>query len=203
MKTFPSNDVDDNGIIHQIRMHHYYEFYRYVDATCSSTFNSDYYHWGTAKVLLNYDVSYSPGSNNWCSGNVKFSNFTIYFYQHQVYITHYSLRSRGVDTDNMPSTWRVDGSNDNITWKYIDDQFDSTFLLQANQTHNFQVKSPGKYRYFRFTQTDVNSRQKNHFCMGKVDFFGITYDNTSTCLCNTLNNIHIKLFISIYILLNK
>ena len=61
--------------------------------------------------------------------------------------------------------WTLEGSNDNLTWHFIDYQ-NCDYLLTLNTIHSFKVKSPGTYRYFRFTQTGLNDDKRN-FLHGK------------------------------------
>ena len=192
----PINDNDINGIIHWIRERHYHEFYRFADATSSSVEKKSH-QWSNAKCLLNYDVTAKETWNNWCSKNEPNSNCTISFYQHRLYITHYSIQSRTTSAADMPKSWTVTGSNDNVTWHFIDNQ-NSPSLLQSAVTHNFAVEYPGSYKYFRFTQTSNNSNNRYFFCLSKIDFFGTASPNFVTCqhhnyniLCNLFYSLSI------------
>ena len=186
MKITPSDSNDFYGIIHKIRDLYYHQFYKYVDVTSSSVYSTGK-PWSVPRCLLNYDVETVDYSNNWCSENEPKSNFTIYFYQFQLYITHYAFQSRNIDPQNMPKTWELYGSNDNISWIFIDNIENIDNFLEASSIHNFEVKNPGKYRYFRFIQTGLNSDNKNLFCLHRAELFGLTIQTIITCQ----HNIHI------------
>ena len=167
----PNSDEDIDGVIHYIRKRHINELPRFIHATCSSTF-VETYKWGDALALINYDLSDTEPYNSWASDSVPKSNFTIYFYQNQLFITHYTVRSRTVNNKDMPRGWTVEGSNDNKTWSFVDEKSDINSLLTPKAIKTFEVDRPGTYRYFRFTQTQLNSLSRNFFSLSKVDFFG-------------------------------
>ena len=85
--------------------------------------------------------------------------------------------------NHFPRSWQLDGSNDNETWIMIDNQPNTNQLNGANKKYTFQVSNPGKYRYFRFTNTDsvwkINDLNipEYFFCLAKVEFFGNLYLN--------------------------
>ena len=188
MRKFPLNERDDDGIIHEIRKTKYEEFYRYVDITSSSTTKERYGNddfWGNERCLLNYEVDRTLNSNNWCSDNVSSSSFIISFYQEQSYITNYSMRSRGVNVPyDMPQTWLLEGSNNNITWNFIDEKRNVQYFAESDKVYTFPVEKSNLYRYFRFKQIDVNLNNRFYFCLGKVDLFGTTFVNYHSCLYN-------------------
>ena len=201
MIRYPSNETDDDGIIHEIRRTNLNEFYHFVGITASST-QVDERNWGTEKVLLNYDLPLDQTWNNWCSTNTPNSSFIISFHQFRLRITNYSMRSRGTDVFDMPKSWVVEGSNDNTTWKYIDQQLVTTCFKEINKVHTFQVSHSGLYRYFRFTHHKTNHHERNFFCLGKVDLFGISKSDSISCINKDSNIVDFNVYIYIFIIIN-
>ena len=185
----PKNTADIDGIIHEIYRKHTAEYKRYVTTSSSSTYFQNDYPWGDSLALINYTIKDNEPYNSWVSNNVPYSNFSVYFLQTQIYITHYAFRSRTVNTNDMPKGWIVEGSNDNITWNYVDKVENENGLLTKSTIKTFPVSRPGVYRYFRFTQHQKNSLQRDFFGLNKVDFFGQTIEEKVTIQVCTSSHI--------------
>ena len=182
----PKNQSDIYGSIHWIRENYLSEINRYVLATSSSTYSSEY-KWGGPGALNDYSLKPGTSYSCWCSNNIPHSNFSIHFLQHQLFITHYTIHGRVTDFD-LISSWILDGSNNNISWTNIDKKVDDKNLSQS-------VDNPGKYRYFRFTHIGKTSvYSKDHFGLCKIDLFGRLYDE------NIVNTIYISIDLSFFII---
>ena len=189
----PKNGTDIDGIIHEIYRRHTAEYKRYVTASSSSTFHEELYAWGDSLALINYTIKDTEAFNSWVSCNIPNSNFSIYFLQTQIHITHYAFRSRTVNDADMPKNWIVEGSNDNITWNFVDKKEDEQSLLTPKAIKTFSVEKEGIYRYFRFTQHKTNSLGRDFFGINKIDFFGKTIEKFKIISLNSSTNIKLKI----------
>ena len=153
MKFWP-NSSGFNGAIHYLWSNHKYEYTKYVYTSSSSILDDDN-KWATSSsVIIDYSLSNTETSNVFCSNNKNKENISLYLFQNTLYLTHYSILTRNVLPNHYPRSWQLDGSNDNVTWTPIDSREKTNELNGANKKHTFQVKTPGKYRYFRINNTD-------------------------------------------------
>lgn len=202
MKFLP-DETGLNGAVKYLRSHHEEDFNRFVFVTSSSLLN-DTNGWADyAGVIVDYSLSNNITSNIFCSENQNKENISIHLFQNQLLITHYSLLTRNVLPNHYPRSWVLDASNDNITWFNIDEQNDCDELKGKDKHHTFPVSHPGKYRYFRFTNTDYvwnnNDEVKEYyFCLAKVEFFGNLIPSSITCK----KSLHLYYIISIYLFIN-
>ena len=196
----PQNDSDIDGIIHELYRKHSAEYKRFITSTCSSTLYQNDYDWGDSLALINYTVKDNESYNSWVSNNDPNSNFSIYFLQTRIYITHYAFRSRTSNNNDMPKGWILEGSNDNLTWHFVDQKKDQDCLLIRKTIKTFQVDKPSIFRYFRFTQNQLNSNDRYHFGLNKVDFFGKTIDSFKTLNCFTISSFNKFPFVFSYFL---
>ena len=169
----PAGD-DLVGIIHYLQIRHKNNQNEYIKINQSSR-QDDSSNWGSTDVLINYNLSKVEGQSNWCSQQIKNSNFTIFFPKNSVMITNYTFLTRNTDVQNFPSNWKVEGSNGG-EWTYIDHKINYLNLKGLSLMKTFSVQRPGKYKYFRFVQNGTNSNGRDYFSLGKVDIFGKLYD---------------------------
>ena len=137
--------------------------------------------WGVIDAIIDYNKAIPNYLNNWCSQNIANSNFTIYFPRNKVQVTNYSILSRNIDLYSMLQTWKVEGSNNNETWSYIDHRINEKEITQLGVLKTYAAKNIGTYKYFRFTQNGTSTKQNNHFCLCKVDLFGVIFGNFPEC----------------------
>lgn len=143
----------------------------------ASSRQDDNQNWGNADVLINYVKIKYEGQSNTCTKNQPNSFFILSFPRNTIRMTDYTLMTRTNYIDDMPTTWKVEGSNNynSEEWEYIDHRIKSDSLLQLRTAKTFHVARPGNFRYFKFTHNGTNSVSRYFFCLGKIDIFGKIY----------------------------
>ena len=184
MKLILPNNNDINGIVHYIQSVDRNKAGNYVKIE-NSTLQVDYLDWRSAEALIRYDLYKSEGQSNWCSQDIPSSYFILSFFKYSVEITNYTFITRNYNIDHFPKNWKVEGANDGINWQYIDHETDQSDLSQLSVMKTYKVKSPGRYKYFKFEHNGTNSRGFNFFCLGKVDIFGKLYGARSDKECTS------------------
>ena len=184
MKLILPNSNDINGIVHYIQATYRNKAGNLVKIE-NSTHQVDGNNWRSAEALIRYDLYKSEGQSNWCSENMPSSYFILSFSRHSVEITNYTFITRNFLSSDFPKNWKVEGSNDPLNWQYIDHETDQNDLNQLSVTKTFKVRSPGRYKYFKFTHNGTNSVGNKFFCLGKIDIFGVLYNKGSDrdCTC--------------------
>ena len=153
-KTFQTSEDSLDGIINYIYNSNKENYETFVSVKTSST----YYGSGWREEALIIPTRNSTtNSDNWASNDEEKSNFTVYFHKHVIGITKYSLRSQSGHENDHPKSWVVEGSFDGLKWHLIDEENDRTELVGKGNLKTFEAKYKGKYSYFRFTQTGLNS----------------------------------------------
>ena len=105
----------------------------------------------------------------------------------------YSFKTK---TSNLayPSSWTVEGSNNNVKFKKVAEENDVEELKGNGIEKIFKFHSLESFHYFKFTQIkgSVSSISTNHFCMRSVELFGeIVRTNLDTNKnCEKKFNIH-------------
>lgn len=96
-------------------------------------------------------------------------------------MTDWLFRTRQDDNASHPEQITVEGSNDDTNWFPVDFQ-DNIGFTAAGEWRLFTLGSPSTaYRYFRFTQTDVNSDNNNFFTASEFEFYGtLTFGSVTT-----------------------
>jgi len=62
--------------------------------------------------------------------------------------TSYTIAGRYADSNSLPRSWRLEGSNNGSTWTTLDTHTNDTTII-ASTTSYFTVTSPGSYLYYR------------------------------------------------------
>lgn len=82
----------------------------------------------------------------------------------------------GFSTSNFIKSWKVEGSNDKVTWDVIDEQRDSTSLLSNMSEGNWSFILSEPYRFFRIKMTSRNTDHQNYYmALQAIEFFGLIY----------------------------
>lgn len=91
----------------------------------------------------------------------------------QLALTDWTYQSRSVGgapaSDPTELTW--EGSNNGVSWTPIDVQSGLVFTVSAEWKH-FAVAMTTPFRYFRVTQSAINSSGGNHFCFSEFELYG-------------------------------
>ena len=180
MKVIEQFDNDFNGVIHYLQAVYRGKASQLVNIQHSSQQISSN-EWGPSQSLINYSLVKAECQSNWCSESIENSNFTIKFTKHSIDITRYTFITRNILSAEFPMNWKVEGSNDDVTWEYIDHRLMQTDMSEVAKKKTYEVLGPGRYKYFRFVHNGTNSDGHWHFCLGKVDIFGKLYGVNDTC----------------------
>ena len=96
----------------------------------------------------------------WCyDAPQRMPYYVILSTETAVQLREYSLTT-GNDThsypDRNPASWMVYGSNDQSTWKLIDERHSCFRMSDLNeQEYFFSVQAKGDYRFFKFVFTEM------------------------------------------------
>ena len=164
---FPSSSGSLDGIIKYLTTHN-----RTLINAESSSHIVDKTNWGDAKVLLDFSLTASNHSHNFCSDYEELTNVTFHFFKKKVYLQSYTILSRTKDVRDMLRGWHIYGSNNNRTWHYIDDRGPCDDLVSVSAKKTYTVKRPGAYRSIRLVQTSPNSSESYYLVFCKIEFFG-------------------------------
>ena len=173
------------GIIGYINDNYYNDLHNIVRVSTSSTFktktNSD---WCYPESIVDF-----KSTKSWASDDKENSSATIYFPSNRVSITHYTFMTKPYP-DNLPLSWMLEGSMDNLTWTTLHSKYDSTDLNYAGAIKRYQVDVNGVFKYFKVSQTGPNSGRNHLLHLQRFDLFG--------SLCNEHESCVIPLFCSRY-----
>ena len=112
------------------------------------------------------------------TANTKNSWYCIDMRKYKVGLTAYTLKSRQGDSNNDPIKWIVEGSDDNSTWKEIDNRT-SDVLRRSNAVHTFELEKTEDivaYKYIRFRQPGHNCGDNDYFNLANIELFGRLYE---------------------------
>ena len=130
-------------------------------------------HWGDPQNLIHYDFTGNESQENFATTKENNNeNIVFKFTQHILRITHYSLTTRLENDGNLFTSWKFEGSNNEITWDDLHSENDYQDFLQVNYTRTFPVKKRNTYKYFRVTHNGLSSENFTYFVLGKIEFFG-------------------------------
>ena len=111
---------------------------------------------------------------------LKNSWYCIDMKKYKVGLTAYTLKSRQGDSNNDPIKWIVEGSDDNSTWKELDNR-KSDVLRRSNAVHTFELEKTEEivaYKYIRFRQPGHNCGDNDYFNLANIELFGRLYEPT-------------------------
>ena len=185
--SFYQYEGDFNGITRHLKQAEIYEKKTYL-ATSSSSHLEDSNNWGYSDVILNNELSYP---NEFVSDPEKYSNVSVYFLRNRVRVSSYSISSRSFGGIDKLKSWNLYGSNNNVTWSFIDEQGPTEDLVPDGSYATYNVKKQGVYRYFRLTQTDMSSSNRWYLIVSRLEFFGQIYPLT---ICSCVCQLHLRLY---------
>ena len=191
MTIISPNGKDLIGAIHVLQTIHKTQSNNYIKLEASPKQN-DTNNWSPIDIVIDYSKIEPATTNNWCSYDSPNSYFTLFFPKNSLKITDYTLVSRNNGQGSLLRTWKLEGSNDNSNWRYIDHINNDPDLVTPGTTKTFKVQKQGRYKYFKFTQNGTSAAENNHMCLCKVDVFGTLYGQRYTCI-NKHTGISIKL----------
>lgn len=70
-----------------------------------------------------------------------------------------------------PTSWILEGSNDNEQWIILDEQ-NSNYILKFVHSCNLSVSTNDYYRFFKFTSIAKNSAASYQLVLEQIDFYG-------------------------------
>jgi hypothetical protein len=93
----------------------------------------------------------------------------------RVNLTHYSIRTRCDTNGTHLRCWRLEGSNDGLSWIELDRHENDTRLNSqgAIATLSIPEGNRGQYRMIRIQQTGQNSSGNDYLMLTAIEFFGI------------------------------
>lgn len=132
----------------------------------------------TCSLSTSYDGNDPPGNlvdrqNNQrpCTQNVPDSWMMLDLGISQKLICkYYSLKGRDYVADHLRS-WKLQASNDAITWVDLDNQINNVTINQ-NTWFSDAITSTIAYRYFRVIQTGLNNGNSNIMSLAEWEFYG-------------------------------
>lgn len=108
----------------------------------------------------------------WTSANVPNSFIQFDFGMHQVYITHYTIKTYpcGKGYSHLKN-WALEGFADG-QWYEIDRRDDNNELNGKSKTATFQVAANGEFTSIRLRQTGPNHYGDNYLILTNIELFG-------------------------------
>ena len=127
----------------------------------------------TARDLFDYQSAQGT-ITPWVIINNNIATATISYYKPRV-LTKYELLSNA-NSSYMPDYFRVDGSNDNVTWTQIDEQSNQTNWAQSNnngiyetgEKNVYSLSNNIAYKYYRFNFKNSNN---NTISIGSIHLY--------------------------------
>ena len=149
-KSFPSDFVTKN--------------YLRVNYSSGSVDPSIYIGTGSTDQTDNFASSSTPGS------------YVQIKMRYPVYITHYSIYQCKSIYDNRFRKWKLEGSNEGMTWFPLDDYSDNenTTMEKDGIPYLYTVQKPGKYDFIKLTmyRTARESGYISHLVFSGLEIFG-------------------------------
>ena len=103
--------------------------------------------------------------------------FTFSFNEKPFFITHYELRQRHDYSNSYIREWAFEGSNDNISWRILDKEFNVPGFAALNESRLFEIKRKGSFKYFR-----LRSLYKDGILTVKaIEVYGFFCENEVIC----------------------
>lgn len=135
-----------------------------VKLTFSSTYN------GSINLLLNIKNE----GNDFYLENKPNQWICFEFKKYKINLSSYSIRSSNDSVGNPhPKNWVIEGSQDNSTWKIIDEHQDDSALFKKNYVHTFHIKNNDQeFKYIRMRQTGLNWHGNNWLDISSIEFYG-------------------------------
>lgn len=115
-----------------------------------------------------FDKSIASSANMWMASNPSNQWLQIDCGEgNRKYLTSYQISPyNGI----FPTSWRLEGSNDGVTWDILDQR--SQIFSLATSYNILPERLYSSYRYFRLFAITVNSG--NYMVVGELEFFGFS-----------------------------
>ena len=119
------------------------------------------------------NVFYNNSKRSFTTNADEHASITIGFPSRKILLKQYTLTTTDVsgNKDNFPICWKVRASDNNATWRTIDER-NTTIFTTHNQTEMFQVRRPMASRYIQIMQTCLNSVKQSNLRVRRIDFYG-------------------------------
>ena len=189
-----SNDLM-NGVFNYYRKKSFPEDFTqkgYIRANCSTCHNSLTECLGKKSNDVSKMFHTDSISGSWVQIKMRYP----------IYITHYSLYQCNFDCDNKFYKWKLDGSNDGLTWYSLDDYSvnGNETMKQTDITYLYTVQHPGKYEFIKLItyRTTRPDGLTSHLVFSGFELFGTL--NYEACITTKRSHsINILLFIYAFI----
>ena len=165
---FPVHYGQLQGILRFINLNYYNKLFNdYIHIYASSSFPNEGNKWNHPNSI----VDYVNTNLHWASYDLPNSSITVHFLQNRISISHYTFQNRE-GTDNLPVSWKLEGSNDNETWILLHSKENSNDLLSSGAKRTYKVYVNGLFSFFKLTQTGPNRNGQSIFHVERVEFYG-------------------------------
>lgn len=105
--------------------------------------------------------------------NVDGSWIKIDFLQgNSLQCNYYAIKSHNAAYQYHPRNFKLQGSNNDITWTDLDIQVNNSTLTSSSQWLSMPVQTSESYRYLRIL-AGQDSNGSYYFILGEVEFYGI------------------------------
>jgi hypothetical protein len=145
--------------------------------TCSSVYGNDA-RYNQEKALI-YDTS-----TYFLSENHSNSWISVQLISKKVSLEGYLLRSSTNKWGYNPKNWKLEASNDNVSWVQLDQQINRNWVNPDWTEVYFPVSSKESFSYFKFTQTGKNYDNCDYFLVPYLEFFETILDQQIFKKCN-------------------
>jgi hypothetical protein len=149
------------------------DYFRTVIASESSHYLTIF---GLVTLLIDPTNEGTEVNSNWCSDNLANSYFTISFLHYQLKLTNYTFQSRTdppvSTTHNFPKEWKVEGTNDLISYKIIHQKPSNSDITSQAAKKTYEISNSEYFKTFKITQTGASTISNYYFLLHRVEFFG-------------------------------
>lgn len=91
---------------------------------------------------------------------------------HRVSLSGYTYKTHSVVGNGHSKSWKLEASQDGITWRVIHEVNGTTALVSCGAVYRASFPPTAFYSYFKITQTAPNSINYNNFRVANIEFFG-------------------------------
>jgi hypothetical protein len=120
-----------------------------------------------------YQVADEGWTGTWYSSHNVNSWISFDFKEQSIAPTHYTINSGS--SSYYLRYWDLEGSNDNSTWRRLDQQNGTDVLNGSNRVHTFTIPDSSNlpfFRYIRLRQTNSNANGNYYLSMSGFELFG-------------------------------
>lgn len=112
------------------------------------------------------------------------------FGNRRIHPTHYTIKNRNNacmksdksegNSGTNPRNWIIEGSNNDIDWKKLDERKNDPSFLIKDMCQVFEIREnldPNEYfKYIKITQNGLSSDGRNYFVISAIEYFGDLYE---------------------------